>query len=125
MYVSIGEAAIMMGVCIQTLRQWEVSGYLTPKFRTSGGHRRYLLSDIHIKTNTSNQNNINKTIAYARVSSNDQKQDLLRQQQVLENYCKTNKYNYDLISDLGSGLNFNKKGLHKLINLIINKQINT
>lgn len=58
------------------------------------------------------------TVAYARVSSYDQKEDLNKQKQVLSSL------NPDvLISDIGSGLNFNKSGFNKLLNLILHHQI--
>lgn len=57
-------------------------------------------------------------------SSQDQKDDLTRQTQVLEKYIKTNQIkNVEYINDIGSGLNFKKKGLKKLISLIITNQI--
>ena len=64
-----------------------------------------------------------KTIAYARVSSCDLKEDLLRQSQVLELYCAEHGYKYELITDLGSGMNYYKKGLTNLINQILNNDV--
>ena len=57
-------------------------------------------------------------MAYARVSSNDQKEDLKRQIIVLESYCAKNGWSFEVIQDLGSGLNYRKRGLIKLIKLI-------
>ena len=51
------------------------------------------------------------------------KNDLIRQANILENYIKNKTNNYKIITDLGSGLNFQKKGLKLLINLIISKKI--
>ena len=59
------------------------------------------------------------TIAYARVSSQDQKEELKRQAQVLELYCAEHGYKYELITDLGSGMNYYKKGLTTLISRIL------
>ena len=59
------------------------------------------------------------TIAYARVSSQDQKEELKRQAQVLELYCAEHGYKYELITDLGSGMNYYKKGLTALISRIL------
>jgi len=64
-----------------------------------------------------------KTIAYARVSSHDQKADLERQKQVLEMYCASNGWNFEVLSDLGSGINYNKKGLKELIGSIIDGEV--
>ncbi len=77
-HVTIGEAAQIKGVSIDTLRLWEEKGILIPE-RTNGGHRRYKMSQLVETTESSNK----KTIAYARVSSHDQKSDLERQALVL------------------------------------------
>jgi predicted site-specific integrase-resolvase len=58
-------------------------------------------------------------VAYARVSSHDQKDDLERQKQVLELYCSTQGWTFELISDLGSGMNYHKKGLKHLLDEIL------
>ena len=64
-----------------------------------------------------------KTIVYARVSSHDQKEDLSRQIQVLESFCSANDWVYEVIEDLGSGLNYNKRGLRNLIRSICLAQV--
>ncbi len=117
-YVSIGEAAQIKGVSIETLRNWEEKAILVPE-RTEGGHRRYKLTDL-VGVNPE-QPKI--TIAYARVSSHDQKSDMERQSLVLSAYCESQGWKYQLIQDLGSGLNYKKKGLRKLISLILDEEI--
>lgn len=122
-YVSISIAAKTLGVSIQTLRRWDEEGALVAD-RTPKNHRRYDLSkitpeQIH-KLDSQDQR---KTIAYARVSSHDQKEDLIRQQQVLEMYCANQGWTFELISDLGSGMNYKKKGLNKLLEAIMNDEI--
>ena len=62
-------------------------------------------------------------MAYARVSSHDQKDDLERQKQVLELYCARQGWTFEVIADLGSGMNYQKKGLKKLLEAIIDGQI--
>lgn len=64
-----------------------------------------------------------KTIAYARVSSRDQKADLEKQAQVLEMFCAQNGWQYEVITDLGSGMNYRKKGLTRLLNLLISGEV--
>lgn len=59
------------------------------------------------------------TINYARVSSHDQKDDLMRQAKVLEAFSATNGWQFETIQDLGSRLNYNKKGLQKLLKRIM------
>jgi predicted site-specific integrase-resolvase len=59
------------------------------------------------------------TIAYARVSSHDQKSDLTQQQELLEMYCASYGWTFEVISDLGSGMNYAKKGLNQLLTLLL------
>jgi predicted site-specific integrase-resolvase len=64
------------------------------------------------------------TIGYCRVSTLDQKKDLEYQKQIVEQYCAKNGYNFKIIEDIGSGINYNKKGLKELIELINENKIN-
>ncbi|MFX1295052.1 MAG: MerR family transcriptional regulator [Promethearchaeota archaeon] len=41
MFLSISQAAIILGVCPKTLRRWHAKSLLCPDCRTSGGHRHY------------------------------------------------------------------------------------
>jgi putative resolvase len=120
--LSIKEASKLLGVSESTLRRWEKEKKLIPDERTKGNQRRYRLSSIRPEMMHS-QKIERKTIAYARVSSNGQKKDLERQKQVLELYCASNGWDFELISDLGSGINYNKKGLKSLINAIIDDEV--
>ena len=76
--LTIGEAAKYLGVSTQTLRRWERQNRIKPAQRTPGGQRRYDLSGI-VNERRQGRSEIRKTIAYARVSCHDQKQDLERQ----------------------------------------------
>jgi len=117
--VSISQAAKILGVSEITLRRWDKEGRLT-SIRTEGGHRRYDISKIAPETvHRYSFTDKRKTIAYARVSSQDQKADLERQRQVLELYCAKNGWSFEIISDLGSGMNYRKKGLQKMLNAIL------
>jgi predicted site-specific integrase-resolvase len=112
-----------LGVSIQTLRRWESEGKITSE-RTATNHRRYDLDAIAPKLiHKKSMHHGRKTIAYARVSSHHQKEDLVRQQQVLEMYCANQCWTFELISDLGSGMNYKKKGLNKLLEAIMNNEI--
>jgi putative resolvase len=115
--ITIQEASKILGVTPKTLRLWEKEGKIKC-YKTDGGHRRYQLAELLGGTKKTSL-----TIAYARVSSHDQKQDLERQCQVLEIYCANKGFDIELISDLGSGLNYKKKGLIRLIKLICSNQV--
>jgi predicted site-specific integrase-resolvase len=104
MKINISKAAKELGVSQETLRRWEKLGKIEVE-RTPKGHRRYDLNKIKntcVKDNSNDQH----TIAYARVSSHDQKQDLERQIQVLESFCACRGWKYEIYQDLGSDLNY-------------------
>ena len=111
------QAAELLGVTVKTLHRWEADGKIKST-RTVGGHRRYDIADL-IGNKTSHE----LTVAYARVSSHDQKDDLTRQVLVLESYCAKNGWKFEIIQDLGSGMNYKKKGLIRLIKLITSYQV--
>ena len=117
-FVKIGEAANLLGVSVQALRNWESEGKIMPSHRTPGGQRMYDLAEL-LGVNDKTY----PTIAYARVSSNDQKEDLERQHAVLEAFCNKKGWQTEIIRDLGSGMNYNKKGLLRLLELIVHGQM--
>lgn len=122
--VNISEAARILGVTTTTLRNWDKKGLLKPDEITKGKARRYRIESLrNINRNIIFTKDDLKTIAYARVSSHDQREDLTRQVQVLELYCSKHGYKYEVIQDLGSGMNYYKKGLTKLIDLILDNQV--
>ncbi len=119
---TIGEASKVLGVSITTLRRWEKEDRLQPDEITQGGHRRYDLVKLRPELFRL-QRSDRKTVAYARVSSHDQKEDLERQKQVLEMYCAAQGWTYEVIADLGSGMNDHKKGLKRLLNAILQDEV--
>jgi excisionase family DNA binding protein len=120
--ISIKEAADALGVSVQTLRRWEKEGKVFPVQRTAGGQRRF---DLHAlpTPQTVLKKQERPTLAYARVSSHDQKEDLVRQEKMVELFCTSRGWPFEIISDLGSGMNYNKSGLKKLLRKILNGDI--
>ena len=98
MKTSIGQAAKELGVSRDTLRRWEKSGKITVE-RTIKGHRRYNIAAL-LGTHPCKVISNKKTILYARVSSHDQKEDLVCQVQLLESFCVANGWVYEIIEDL-------------------------
>ena len=115
--VKIGEAARLLGTTPRTMRQWEETGELLPARKTRGGTRYYAVSDLLTVGNEAAP-----TVCYARVSSHDQKADLERQHAVLEGYCAAKGWRSEVIRDLGSGMNYRKKGLQRLLEIILRRQ---
>lgn len=120
--ISIQQASEQLGLSISTLRRWDETGVLVAE-RTPKGHRRYDISKINPNLLHGIGDKDRKTIAYARVSSHDQKEDLHRQIQVLEMYCAKQGWTYEIVSDLGSGMNYHKKGLKQILDGILDNQI--
>ena len=99
-YVHTGEAQEHYGVSIDTLRNWEKKGKIKT-IRTAGGHRRYFVPE----------KNEGKKIIYARVSSSKQSDNLDNQIKYLKERYPT----HELIQDIGSGINFERRGFRKIL----------
>jgi predicted site-specific integrase-resolvase len=120
--VPIGVAAREIGVHPDTLRRWEQEGRIEPAERTPGGRRRYDIAKLR-NLAPHRAPSSRTTIAYARVSTNGQKDDLVRQVALLESYCAANGWTYEIITDIGSGLNYSMRGLKLLISRICSGEI--
>lgn len=64
-----------------------------------------------------------KVIGYCRVSSHKQKDDLERQVKHVRNYMIAKGYQFEIIKDVGSGINYNNKGLNQFLDLVTNSQV--
>ena len=117
--LSIGKFAKSLGVSIQTLRNWDKEGKLKPTYVTENGYRYYSEDLLNKFRNIKNVNKIKKkNILYARVSTKSQKDDLDRQVDNLKQYAYSKGYSFEIITDIGSGTNYKKEGLLKMINLV-------
>lgn len=117
--LSIGKFAKSLGVSIQTLRNWDKEGKLKPTYVTENGYRYYSEDLLNKFRNIKNVNKIKKkNILYARVSTKNQKDDLNRQVDNLKQYAYSKGYSFEIITDIGSGINYKKEGLLKMINLV-------
>ena len=121
--VRIGEAATIVGVSTQTLRRWEREGRVQPPERSTGGVRLYDVDQLVPKPGWALAEDARRTVAYARVSSHDQKEDLERQKQALEMFCAARGWKHEIISDLGSGMTYRKKGLKRLLDDIVEDRV--
>lgn len=121
-YYSINEFSKILGVSAQTLRNWDNSGKLHPHHTSSNGYRYYsheqLNQVMNIKLNLDR-----KVIGYCRVSSNKQRVDLERQIQNMKTYLTAQGRSFEIISDIGSGINYKKKGLKELLKLITQNKV--
>jgi len=100
MYIPSRKAAEQLGCHPNTLRKWANEGKI-PYIKTESGQRRYNVDAFIGKRTTS------ITICYCRVSSPKQRDDLERQIE----FMRTQYPQAEIIKDIGSGLNFKRKGL--------------
>ena len=121
-YYSINEFSKILGVSAQTLRNWHKSGKLHPHHTSSNGYRYYSHEQLNQIMNI--KSNVNRiTIGYCRVSSNKQKDDLERQVENMNLYLTSQGKPFEIITDIGSGINYKKKGLKELIKLITQNKV--
>ena len=123
-YYSIGQFAQLIGKTEQTLRNWDKKSVLKPHHVTESGYRYYSQEQLNHFLGIQNKEQIQrKVIGYCRVSSHKQKDDLERQIGNVKTYMLARGYQFEIIQDIGSGINYNKKGLNQLIDLITNSEV--
>ena len=122
-YLSSKTVSKKLGVTAQTLRNWDREGKLKPAYVKSNGYRYYSLDDILSFTQERKTKKEIKVIGYARVSSNKQSDELTRQVENLNKILKEKYTDFEIISDIGSGINYTNPGLKKLIELINKKEV--
>lgn len=126
-YVKAKKAMEILGITLGTLHNWDKAGKIET-IRTPGGHRLYNV-EKYIKDNKEDSDDENETegknkkekrkICYVRVSTVGQKDDLKRQKE----YMKKKYQKHEIIEDIGSGINFNRRGLKKIIKMSIEGEI--
>lgn len=122
--MSIGKFSKESGISQVTLRRMHESGDLVPAYISTGGTRYYSDDQLmKILGKASNTDLDNRVIGYCRVSTKSQKDDLENQIKNVKTYMISRGYQFDIISDIGSGINYNNSGLRKLISLINGKEI--
>lgn len=119
----IGKFAKRAGVHPETLRRLDQDKKLIPAYKSDAGTRYYDPSQLSYFKGTSSVDEPKLTIGYCRVNSQNQKDDLDNQVDNIKSYMLSNGYQFDVITDIGSGMNYSKKGFLKLIELINNREI--
>jgi len=122
-YYSSKTVTKILGVTAQTLRNWDKDGKLKPAYIKSNGYRYYSEDSILSYTQERKTKKDLNVIGYARVSSKKQTDDLERQVNNLKIYLDNKYKSYDIITDIGSGINYTKKGLQLLIDKINKKEV--
>jgi len=118
-FVNMKDAEKILGLSKSTLRTYEKEGKIET-IRSDTGWRKFNVKKYLLDNNIEIKEEVKKNIIYCRVSSYDRKEDLTRQVEFLQN-----KYPlHEVITDIGSGINFKRKGLKKIIKMAIANELN-
>jgi putative resolvase len=109
-HITPKEAAKILGVHVSSLRRWENEGKVKA-IRTPGGQRRFILEEVE---KIGGIPRTIKTICYGRVSTHSQQDEQRQLEHLRTRYPKT-----EIISEVGSGLNFKRKKFLAILERII------
>lgn len=118
------EFAKRIGKTVKTLQRWDNSGKLIAH-RTPTNRRFYTEQQYNDFMGVTTKND-RVNVVYARVSTANQKDDLNNQVEFLKAYCNANGVIVnEVITDIGSGLNYNRKKWNALLDNVIAGNVNT
>ena len=121
-YYSAKTVTKILGVTAQTLRNWDKENKLKPTYVKSNGYRYYSEESILAYTQERKTKKNLNVIGYTRVYKENEI-ELSKQKENIEKYLKERYEHYEIIEDIGSGINYNKPGLLKLIEKINKKEV--
>ena len=116
-YISGSKASRLLGISQQTLRAYSDKEKIE-SLRTPGGQRRYNV-DKYIAEKVARHATTRKSIIYARVSTRKQRRDLDHQIEFL----RAKFPDFDVITDIGSGVNFNRRGFKRILELAVSGDV--
>ena len=117
---TLKEAKRLLGVTTRTIQRWDKEGKIRC-VRTVGGRRRIPESEIKRILGLRERRII---VGYVRVTSSTRKDDLERQRQLILTYAKEKGYGeVQVLSDVGSGLNENRKNFLRLLDMVFERRI--
>lgn len=117
-YVTPREAANALGVNPRTLARWSEDGKIKA-IKTEAGQRRYDIAEYLKQKSGTTELARRSTVLYARVSTSSQRDDLKRQTEALT----TSYPGGEIITEIGSGLNFRRRKLNTILERIISGDI--
>ena len=121
--MSIGKFAKELGVTPEHVRTMHRTGEVIPARISEKGTRYYSEEQLRDLKNSRTPQREEKVVAYCRVSTKSQKDELEKQVENVKSYMYAKGYSFEVITDIGSSINYKNEGLHKLISLIDSNQI--
>jgi predicted site-specific integrase-resolvase len=113
------EVMKLLKICRSTLYNYTKSGIIKSTLLDNG---YYDYDEKSVFKMIKKDSRIN--VIYGRVSTHKQKNDLERQIDSIQAYCKNNNINItDIYSDISSGIDLDRNNLNKLIDDVINLNI--
>ena len=123
-YLSIGKMAKSLGVTEQTLRNWDKSGRLKPAYVAETGYRYYSDEQLAKAKGLFYEGSHERyVLGYCRVYTKKQSENLDTQIECVRQYCIAKGYSFKIITDIGSGINYNKRGLQDLLSKVMNNEV--
>jgi predicted site-specific integrase-resolvase len=120
-FLSISKASAFTGLGPGRLREFYKEGLLKG-YTTPGGGRRFCVESLRGFCNIDRKDSgegEKVNYLYARISSKNQSDDLQRQTKFLQDWSADKGIKYTLIEDIGSGINFKRKGLQTILDRCI------
>lgn len=121
--MSIGKFAKELGVTPEHVRTMHRTGEVIPARISEKGTRYYSEEQLRELKNSRTQQREEKVVAYCRVSTKSQKDELEKQVENVKSYMYAKGYSFEVITDIGSGINYKNKGLQELVTLINSNQV--
>ena len=121
--MSIGKFAKELGVKPEHVRTMHRTGEVIPARISEKGTRYYSEEQLRELKNSRTPQRDEKVVAYCRVSTKSQQYELEKQVENVKSYMYAKGYSFEVITDIGSGINYKNKGLQKLISLISSNQV--
>ena len=121
--MSIGKFARELGVTPEHVRTMHRTGEVIPARISEKGTRYYSEEQLRELKNSRTPQREEKVVAYCRVSTKSQKDELEKQVENVKSYMYAKGYSFEVITDIGSGINYKNKGLRELISLINSNQV--
>jgi excisionase family DNA binding protein len=120
-YLSTREFAKLLGVSRVTVIKWIKKGRIT----AYSVHGKWRIPYSEVERVLRGVERVRRVAIYARVSSNTQRDDLERQVEALKLWVSKNLPNteYVVVTDIASGLNEDRRGLRKLIEMAKRREI--
>lgn len=118
---SVSKFAKLLDINPQTLRNWDKQGKLKPAYVGENGYRYYSHDQLEDMIDKKKDNRI--VVGYCRVISKRQATALERQIENVRTYLLSQGVQFEIITDIGSGINYTKKGLDKLFDLVLERKV--